>query len=61
MSSWLGILGTILSFIIIPGLIVFPIIYWIVEGVFPTLYFILWGVAILGFILMNISDKKLKK
>ena len=57
MSKWLGTLGTILAIVVAPGLVVFPVVYWIVEGVFPTLYFALWGIGIVGLIIMGISSK----
>jgi len=37
-AKWLGVLGVILGFILTPGVVIFPIIYWVVEGEFPTLY-----------------------
>ena len=40
-ADWLGVIGVILGFILTPGVVIFPIIYWIVEGVFPTVYFVL--------------------
>ncbi len=40
-AKWLGVFGVILGFILTPGVVIFPIIYWIVEGEFPTLYFAL--------------------
>jgi hypothetical protein len=40
-ADWLGLIGVILGFILTPGVVIFPIIYWIVEGDFPTLYFAL--------------------
>ena len=40
-ADWLGVIGVILGFILTPGVVIFPIIYWIVEGDFPTLYFAL--------------------
>ena len=56
MSKWLGLLGTILAFVLSPGLVIFPIIFWIVEGVFPAFYFIVWGVGIVGLIIAGISS-----
>jgi len=56
MSKWLGFLGSILAFIIAPGLIIFPIIFWIVEGVFPAFYFIVWGIGIVGLIIAGLSS-----
>ena len=40
-ADWLGVIGVILGFILTPGVVIFPIIYWIVEGDFPTVYFAL--------------------
>jgi hypothetical protein len=40
-ANWLGALGVILGIFLTPGVVIFPIIYWIVEGVFPTVYFAL--------------------
>ena len=40
-ADWLGVIGVILGFILTPGVVIFPIIYWIVEVDFPTLYFVL--------------------
>lgn len=55
MSNWLGLLGTFLAFILIPGLVIFPIAFWIVEGVFPAFYFIVWGIGIVGMIIAGLS------
>lgn len=57
MSSWLGLLGTILAFVLAPGLVIFPIVFWIVEGVFPTFYFIVWGIGIVGLVIAGVSSK----
>ena len=40
-ANWLGAFGVILGIFLTPGVVIFPIIYWIVEGVFPTVYFVL--------------------
>jgi len=56
MSNWLGLLGTILAVVLTPGLVVFPIIFWIVEGVFPAFYFIVWGIGIVGLIITGLSS-----
>lgn len=56
MSEWLGLLGTILAFILTPGLVIFPVVFWIVEGVFPVLYFAIWGVGIVGLIITGLSS-----
>ena len=56
MSKWLGFLGVILAFILAPSLVIFPIVFWIVEGVFPAFYFIVWGVGIVGLIIAGLSS-----
>ena len=40
-AKWLGGLGVIIGIFLTPGVVIFPIIYWIVEGVFPAVYFAL--------------------
>jgi len=40
-AKWLGVLGVILGFLFTPGVVIFPIIYWVIEGEFPTFYFAL--------------------
>lgn len=56
MAKWLGCFGLILAFVLTPGLVIFPIIFWIVEGVFPALYFILWGIGWIGLIIVGVSS-----
>jgi len=56
--SWLGILGIFLGILLTPGIVIFPIVFWIVEGVFPLLYFIIWVVGIFGNIIRTISSEK---
>ncbi len=53
MSKWMGFIGGMLAFAIAPGFIIFPIIFWIVEGVFPVLYFSLLGSGFLGMIIVG--------
>ena len=57
MVKWLGFLGAVLAFILIPGEVIFPIIFWIKEGVFPTFYFIVWGIGLVGLIIAGILTK----
>lgn len=57
MSKWLGLLGVFLALVLTPGLVVFPIIFWIVEGVFPAFYFITWGVGIIGLIITVLCNR----
>ncbi len=56
MTKWLGFIGSILAIIIAPGLVIFPIIFWVVEGVFPAFYFIIWGIGIIGIIIAMLSS-----
>jgi len=57
MNKWLGFLGSVLAVILAPGLVIFPAVFWIIEGVFPTFYFIVWGIGIVGLIIYGISSK----
>lgn len=55
MKMWLGFIGVFLALIFSPGLVIFPIVFWIVEGVFPTTYFLIWGLGILGIVIAGVS------
>ena len=55
MRHWLGGLGVILGLILSPSLVIFPIVFWVVEGIFPTVYFLIWGIGILGLVVRLIS------
>ena len=57
MNNWLGLFGSILAFILAPGLVVFPIIYWLVEKVFPAFYFLVWFIGIVGCIILAVFSK----
>ncbi len=57
LSSWMGEWGIFVAIIVAPGLVIFPIIYWIVEGVFPVLYFVIWGIGVLGIIISSASGR----
>lgn len=46
--GWLGVVGLILGVIPTPGALLFPLVYWYVEGTFPTVYFAIWGVGPAG-------------
>ena len=56
MHKWLGFIGIILAFIFCPGVVIFPVIFWGVEKVFPTTYFVMWGLGILGLIISSVSS-----
>ena len=41
--DWLGgLFGTLVGLFFIPGVAVFPLIFWFVEGVLPTPYLAAW-------------------
>ena len=55
MIDWFGGLGILLGLILTPGFVIFPIIFWIVEGVFPTMYFVVWAVGTIGTFVVVLS------
>ncbi len=57
MSKWLGCFGTFLAILFCPGLVIFPIIFWIVEGVFPVTYFAIWGLGLLGIFIYGLCSE----
>lgn len=55
--QWWG-WSAVWAFIFSPVLALFiPLIFWIVEGAFPVLYFAGWGAITLGAIIMNFASK----
>lgn len=49
--DWWGGFGLIIGLITVPGLVIFPFIYWVVENDFPGNYFMMWF-AMIGFYLL---------
>ncbi len=49
LTHWLGqILGSVVALCAAPWVFVFPLLYWIVQGAFPTFYFELLGVCVVS-------------
>ena len=57
LHDWWGIFGVIIGFLIAPGAVIFPLIFWIVEGVFPTFYFLVWGIGVIGMFIGGSSSE----
>jgi len=54
---WAGGLGIFLGIILSPGIVIFPLVYWVIEGVFPALYFVIWAVGWLGLLLRALGSR----
>lgn len=54
--KWLGVIGIVVGLVCSPGVVIFPLIYWIVEKVFPVYYAILWATSFLGLIITSVSS-----
>lgn len=50
--------GLIAAIILFPLVEIYPIVAWIVTGYFPGLLFTLWGIGILGLILIGIGSNR---
>lgn len=48
LTNWFGPIGFVVGVLTTPGTVIFPLIYWFIEGVFPVGYFLLWGVGLAG-------------
>lgn len=56
--KWVGVFwGVIIGIFISPAIVIFPFLFWIIEGIFPVFYFLLWGIGIVGMFLMGITSK----
>jgi len=53
-----GIWGVIGTLVLFPLVEIFPIVAWIVTGDFPGLIFALWGIGIIGGVLMGIGSSR---
>jgi len=56
--QWWNIGGVIAGFILAPGVAVFPFIYWFMEGVFPTSYFVIWVIGFVGIFIASSSSEE---
>lgn len=54
--DWLGAVGILLGIILSPGLVVFPFVFWLVEGEVPWLYFGLWAMSWVGAFLYRLGS-----
>lgn len=52
LGGWLGWPGLVAGLLLAPLAVLFPFVQWLVEGVFPSVYFGLW---VLGFVGLAIS------
>ena len=50
-TQWLGFFGFLIGLSTAPGLVIFPLLYWIVENEFPIGYAAIWLVGLLLFTL----------
>ena len=41
--DWWGGFGLVVGVITVPGVVIFPFLYWIVENQFPWNYFAMWA------------------
>ena len=53
--EWLGFIGFFLGTMFSPGIVVFPFIFWLIEGSVPYDYFLIYASAIIGYGIMQIG------
>lgn len=58
MFVWWGGAGIVVGLVLAPGVVLFPFLYWFMEGIFPTLYFIIWAIGVAGFVLYVLAKDK---
>ena len=51
LMHWLGPIGFGVGILTTPGFVLFPALFWLVEGVPPVGYWVLWLVGTFGFYL----------
>ena len=54
------ILGNIIGFHVglmtSPGILIFPLLYWLIEGELPLWYFFLWAIGLISFWLGTLEE-----
>ena len=56
--DWLGVVfGILVGTFIIPGVIAFPLVFWLVEGVLPVQYLWTWLVGMISLVGVAIVRK----
>jgi len=60
-SQWWGFTGLVVGFLAAPVAALFPFIYWFKVGIFPTFYFVLWGIGLLGLVFGSLLDNDKNK
>jgi|GEM_PF-1487330 hypothetical protein len=48
-TNWIGFFGFLIGISTAPGLVIFPLLYWIVENEFPTGYAVVWLIGLVLF------------
>ena len=46
--DWIPFFGFWLALLFSPGIILFPFVYWLIEGHLPQLYLIMWALGVVG-------------
>lgn len=50
--DWVGFFGWILTILLMPAIPFFPLVFWVVEGVFPVSYFV---VEVIGLVAIGLA------
>jgi hypothetical protein len=53
---WWGLLGVTAGLVVAPLSLIFPFVYWGIEGSAPVTYLAWWGVGLAGLALMTFSS-----
>ena len=54
-TRWWDLAGTLIAIFVPPVAVALPFVYWVKEGIFPLMYFIVWGLGIGGVFLASQS------
>ena len=55
--GWQGFLGLLIGLFTVPGVVIFPFIYWVVEDAFPVNYFALWAASVVLMVLSGLVSR----
>lgn len=54
-TQWQGGLGFLIGLISVPGIVIFPVLFFLAEHQLPTGYLSLWGITLLLWLLSAVS------
>ena len=56
--DWVPFFGFFLAMFTSPGILIFPLFFWFIEGHLPELYIIMWAIGLVGTGIVKIGSSE---